>query len=268
MALPTTGLTGHFDASDTDNLWKTFVSGGPHTDTPVDGDSIQVWGNETGADRIFKHFTVGTAPVWRQTTPLMLLPCLDFTGGQRLVLTNNTNTSQPLSTLIANNAFTVLIAFYAETVTSTTGTVYNGHPLINDTGQFWGLFLRLIGGIPKLSVYNWDGSADVVTLDSTVSASHVVMIRHQSSILYISLDGGTESSIASGNTTNIAQGVNVGHGSVAEYDGRIGEIAVYNVALTGTDLTDAIDYFMEKWITGPPASIELSTTFIVKPVGA
>ena len=41
--------------------------------------------------------------------------------------------------------------------------------------------------------------------------------------------------------------------------GRIGEIAIYNTALTGTDLTDATDYFVDKWLT--PAAAGYPTLY-------
>ena len=69
--------------------------------------------------------------------------------------------------------------------------------------------------------------------------------------LYAALDGGAESATASGNTQVLTGTVRVGTATGAAgtfLDGRIGEIAVYNTALTGTALTDAVTYFTDKWL--------------------
>ena len=253
MALPTTGLTFHVDASNADDLFKTFVSGGPHTGVPVDGDSVVVWDSEEGVNLILKQSGAIAVPVWRATTPLMSLPCLDFTGGQRLVLTNNANGSRFLSDLITNTACTLFIAFYAESITTSIND-YTSHVLIEDMGGYWGALLSLASGVPKVLAYNYDGTQDFVRLTVTTGATHVLMLRHEAGNLYASLDGGAESSVPSGNTQNLAFGVGVGFGypSSVAYDGRIGEIAVYNTALSGTNLTDAISYFMNKWMAVTP----------------
>lgn len=270
MALPTTGLTAHYDASSADDLWKTFVSGGPHTGVPVDGDSIAVWDSEEGVNRIFKQSGANGVPVWRAATPLLPLPCLDFTGGQRLMLTNHAGTNVILSDLITNTACTALIAFYAETITQITGASqpYNGHPLIGDTGGYWGAFLHVTAAIPSVSVYNYDGTADVVTFPVTAGAAHVVLLRHESGTLAASLDGGAESATASGTTQSLTGHVLTGAGTYtsANLDGRIGEIAIYNTALTGTTLTDAVSYFTSKWLVSAPVATASAQSYVWGPL--
>jgi hypothetical protein len=254
MALPTTGLTAHFDASSAADLYTTFVSGGPHTGTPVDGSAVAVWDHAAGANLIFKQESSNPLPIWRASTPLLPLPCVDFdfpvSVHQRLALTNNAGTAQPLSAVISSSAFTLLISFYAETITSAANS-YTAHALIGDILGYWGAFLSLVGGVPKVLAYNYDGTQDYVRLDCSAGASHVLMMRHQSGTLYASLDGGAESSVASGNTSNVTGNVHLGIALSAGLYGRLGEVALYNTALTGTDLTDAVSYFTSKWLAPP-----------------
>ena len=252
--LPTTSLTAHFDASTTTDLFKTFVSGGPHTGVPVDGDSIVVWDHAERSNRIFKKYTTIPEPVWRATTPLMALPCLDF-NAQALRLMDNANNALTLNNLITPSTYTLLIAFYAEAITSSPGaTIRNGHALIGDDFQEFGAFLHLSSGVPKVSAYNWPSTSHYVTLDCTVGAAHVLMMRHQGGVLYASIDGGAESSIASGDTPDVAssQPWLGGQTGGASLNGRIGELAIYYNALTGAELTAAIDYFIDKWIPAVP----------------
>jgi len=266
MALPLTSLTGHYDASTSAKLWKTFVSGGPHTGVPVDGNTIAVWEHQQGANLIFKQFSSDALPVWRQATPLLPLPCLDFAGvgsTQRMVLTNNTNVAQALSALITTTAFTLLIAFYAEAVSNTLDN-YQTHTLIGDSGGYWGAFIGISSGVPKILAYNYDGTQDYVRLAVSVGAPHVLMVRHESGSLYAALDGGAETSVASGTTGSVANNVFIGQSSTVTFDGRIGEIAVYNAALTGTTLTDAVSYFTAKWLAAP--AVATTQAVVIFPV--
>jgi hypothetical protein len=267
MALPTTGLTAHYDASTTAAIFTTFVSGGPHTGTPSDGGSVAVCTEVGGANRILKQSGANGLPVWRATTPLLPLPCLDFTGGQRLILTNNVGTSLVLSDIITNNACTILIAFWAESITydSFANQPYNAHPLIGDTSGYCGAFLH--SNPTRVAAYTWDGSANVVDLPVTVGAPHVYMMRHESGRLYASLDGGAELSVVAGNTQVLTANVLTGAGTYnsQNLDGRIGEIAIYNTALTGTALTDAVSYFTAKWL-GPPPVAPFVQTYVWGPM--
>lgn len=269
MALPTSGLTGHYDASTNGKLWKTFVSGGPNTGVPADGDTIAVWEEASGINRLWKQSAANGLPVWRQATPLMPLPCLDFTAGQRVVLTTNAAANIPLSNLITASAATTLIAFYAESITSTAGS-YNAHPLIGDTSGYWGVFLNVQGGVPSVSGFIWSIVNKSLYASVTAGAPHVVMVRHDGTNIYISVDGGAESSLTCGNVDIVTGNVLLGAGTYGGgpgLDGRIGEIAVYNTTLTGTPLSDAITYFTAKWLPaaagGPDTTTSSSQTLLL-----
>jgi hypothetical protein len=256
FTLPTTNLSMHFDASEIDDLKTTYVLGGPHTGTPADGDHVYVWLEGEGADLIFKQISSLPTPELREATPLMALQCIDILGqtgisanNQSMTLTNNGGVARALSDIITASAYTMLVSFLPETINSTDAT-YGGEPLIADTAGYWGIFLAKVAGVPQVIAYNYVSVAHYVMVPCSAGNSHVVMVRHEGGNLYISLDGGTESSIASGNTASLGGTPRIGHNvyGPGSYNGRIGEIAVYNAALTGTDLSDAIGYFVSKWL--------------------
>jgi len=248
-SLPTSGLTAHFDASTAADLFTTYVSGGPNTGTPTDGSSVAVWEDASGATHILKQAGGAALPNWRSSTPLLPWPCLDFSGTtRRLGLTNSTGTAQPISTIIDTNTCTVLIAFYAHGIAATANN-YRAPALFEDESGYIGVLLSLDGGTPKVLAYNYDGSSDFVRLACATGTPHVVMMRHEGGTLYASLDGGAESSTASGATQVVGGMPFMGYGFDNDVlDARIGEIAVYNVALSGSNLTDAIAYFTDKWL--------------------
>ena len=246
MALPTTGLTFHADASVVTDLWKV-ETGGSFSSHPADGEGTPYWDDVEHADIVAAE--TSAAPEWRSGTPLMLLPCLDFDGaGDFYTLANNDNTAaKALSALITNSAFTIMVSVYVDAIATNAANPYDNDAIIADNGGFFGIHLKTGNAV----FYNWDGNADSIVLPISLATSYVLMFRHEGGNIYASLNGGAESSAASGNTSDVSNTVRIGknNGSGNKFfNGRMGEIAVWNVALTGSDLTDAHAYFAAKWL--------------------
>jgi len=244
-ALPSSNLTCHIDPSTNAKLFKTYVSGGPNTGTPVNGDQVKAIVDESIAQQ-FLGDTI--APTWMSTTPSLRLPCLDFDSNDKALLCGTTGTEVPISALFPNNAFTILVAVYINAITAGSGTVYNNNCVFADNAGYMGLFFGNDGSGNKISVYNYDGSVDRADKTTTVNTQYVVMIRHESGNIYISLNGGAETSAASGNTASLAGTFGIGQAYGSQFDGQIGELAVYSVALSGALLSNAITYFTDKWL--------------------
>lgn len=256
-SLPTTNLTLHADASfTTSNLFTTFSSGGTHTGTVADGSAVQVWEDRGDgvSDVILRYDVSTTEPVWRSTTPLMLLSCLDFDGTNDFLYgATQTGTARAISSFVSSTEATVLIAFRVDAISTAAldGSEYNNDALWADAGGYLGIHLRDFGSQAELMFYNYPGTPTSVTINISYATSTVACWRHTATTLYGSVNGGTESSIASGTTTSVAEALRIGRNYGSEYyDGRIGEIAIYNTALTGSALTDANAYFVDKWVVG------------------
>src|SRR4029077_19405166 len=76
--------------------------------------------------------------------------------------------------------------------------------IIDDNSQFMGLFARNLSGV-TFYAYNWDGSEDASSNTGTVGTAYVLMWRHHGGNIYVSVNGGAEVSIASGNTAALTQ---------------------------------------------------------------
>jgi hypothetical protein len=248
MPLPTTNLTFHLDASDTDKLFTTFVNGGPHTGTPVDGNEVQAWAAETDGSVSPANAgrPDGQAPNYRSTTPLMLLPCLDFDGADQMTVCTDTS----YDTLIGTNQFfgtqtkTILLAIYPETISGTASPVTDNDALIALYDD--GLHVWNDGGTRKATFSINDGSLKSVSVTIGTGATYVLCARQDSSNIYLSVDGGSEVSAACGASAVWPQGVVLGrsNNSGARYNGRYGEIAFYNASAYPTD---AIAFLRSKW---------------------
>lgn len=245
MPLPTSNLTFHADASVDTDLWQAT---GPFSDHPVDGEEVFYWDDvEHGAGSAEYLNTNG--PAWRSGTPLMALPCLDFNG--------STDSMRVLpgtaGTYLSVSAFTVLVAVYVEGIALNAANSYQNDAIVADGSGYFGIHLKNAAD-PHVLFYNYSGADTKVSLPITLNVSHVLMFRHESGNLYASVDGGAETSVASGNTDTLGAELQIGNGSGSIfYNGRIGEFAVYNAALTGTDLTDAVSYFTAKWLGVAPS---------------
>lgn len=256
-ALPTTNLTLHLDASDDDNLFTTFDGSGVHTGTPIDGSSVQVWDDEGDgiADVILAANNTSQSPIYQVTTPLMLHPCLRFTDAPYLMLsaTQTYSANRAASDFMTVNAFTMLVACYPESITLNEAASYNNHFLVGEAGNLAGISFKNVSGQRKALFHNWDGNDDSIEFDINENTSYVFMFRHESGNIYASVNGGSESSAPSGSTTALSSALGIGQ--YPYYTGRIGEIAIYNAALSGADLSDAIQYFTDKWLA---AAIDVS----------
>lgn len=270
MPLPTTNLTAHFDSSTNAKLWQNWQAGSPFFNTAVnDGDPVGYWEDEQVADLSAESpGNDSTRPVWRSSSTGLPLPCIDFDGSNdSLGMFNDAGTvAKDMSDIVTSSAYTVLLSIYIESVTANNANPWDNECIWSEDGQFLGLFLRIDTGQPILQLYNFDGGVSTLEVNVSLNTSYVVMCRHQSGVLYLSINGGSESSLVSGATTTLTGTPRLGRHSIttgAVYNGRIGEIAFYNAALTGSDLSDAISYFSGRWLeAAPPAAglINVATT--------
>lgn len=261
-APPSTNLTFWMDGSDLSTLWKTNTQGNNpcwSVQASADDDIIEaiqsLYPGPTSEYTVSNGGNVFTAvPKVKMTTPLLGTQCLDFDGSDDVTQISN-RTSDALiaaSSLFTTTARTIILSVRFDTFQGSDGyRVIMAHA---SSSVNWGVYQFRIGGVNSIGANNNDGGYDTVTINAAIDTNYVVMCRHDGSNLYISLNGGAESSVASGAlSSGIADSVAIG-GNPSEsghfLDGRIGEIAVWNVDLSGqgTDLADAITYFTDKWI--------------------
>jgi hypothetical protein len=260
--LPTASLTLHLNASDGTNVWQVWQAGTPyHTTAGADGAVVETWEDATGGDRAAIFIAAGSRPLYRVTTPLMALPAIDFDGtdDQLELRSEDAISSKLMSDRFTASGKTIIAAIYVEALTENDAAWITNPAIVGETAQYFGLNLRTpSGGVYKLAATNWDTNFDTVEVDISLATSYVVMVRHDGTNLYLSLNGGAESSVASGATADVTGAIRFGMatGSPSRFfNGRIGELAFWNAALTGTPQTDAVGYFTTKWLpAGGPAT--------------
>lgn len=248
--LPDVGLTGHWDASATAGNFRTTLDASANGSGSVaSGDQALYWENRK---QRWAHFTpvvgdTGTEDITWENDTVLNLPSLKFSQGRYQGVGRNT--------YLPPTAKTLLFSFYldsASTIPDSANAFLNMTLVGESRNAYFGAHVRKTAGVYTLYAYAWDGSEDKVGLTFTPDEPHTVCIRHDGATMYLSMDCGAEVSVASG-TTDTGTSFQVGDtGTVAalnaEFRGRIGEIAAYRSCLTGTELTDAKEYFCNKWL--------------------
>ena len=283
-ALPTTNLTGHWDASTNAEVYTTNNPGGAPSGNCTDGQDANVWRSQVNPAHLMRAITGhGTIPVWKNDA-VMKHPSIwfdktgiDSNGGHRCQDSNG-NFTNPADFIAAGlDEYTILIAYHPlrhsgssfRTMLSTTWTSYSAMTSYVSAGVYAGLAIGYDTGFDTAGP-----TADTYALDT----SHIIRVRKTATHLYVSVDGGSESSVAHGNVGDLTYGgsgyygLYTGWNSSASastaFSGRIGEIAIWNVALSGTPLDDATNYFYDKWVdpnqapvvdAGPNVTITMPT---------
>src|SRR5262245_55838325 len=126
MALPTTNLTLHCDASDTDKLFTTYSAAGTHSGTPSDGNAVQVWDDEGDgiADVALVFPSATREPLFRSGASALMktgLTELDYDGTNDELQTyvQDGDPIRASSDFISNSAATLAMVFYPEVISDT-----------------------------------------------------------------------------------------------------------------------------------------------------
>ena len=240
--LPLTGLTGAWSFSrDLVAAW-----GGAPRYTESSG-KIDALKDQAGASRDFLQTTVARRPVVGTAGPFSRA-CGVFNSTDITYL--STVGGDPLSDFITAGAGYMVVSFMGTTINANTTPVYANEGIICDVSQFVGLFCK--ASPTSLHVYNWDGSVDTTSTPITEDVIYVAEWRHDGGNIYCRINGGTEVSVASGNTTNLGGPLRIGAGptgsSGSALDGVIFEVATYST-VPNLATRDAIVASFFDWVT-------------------
>ncbi len=227
------GLTLWLDASDAATITKNA------------SDQVSGWDDKSSNGIDFSQ-SGGTAlrPI-HGASQINSLDVVNFDGSAQF-MTHGT----ALSNIIDAANFTFFAVYEVDSFASGVGfNVYSNPAVIADTGGILGLHLADVSGSGKLQAYNYDGSPDSVQLVHSTATPVLSTIRHVSGILYHGLDGGTESSIVSGDTSTMAGTLRLGSNfnGAKFFNGKLAELLVYDAALGTSDIADVQTYLKDKW---------------------
>lgn len=182
------------------NLRSSFA-GTRYSDTGGAIDSITDQNGDTGRNL---GATLTARPTLATAGPNSLA-CADLDGSNDFMATTDA-----LSDFITNSSGAAVVAAIIDGVSLNSANVYQNHGIIGDSGVFMGLVAKNVSGTtPTFLPYNWDGEPDPDASDHSAGITfstgtpYVLMWRHQGGSLLFSVNGGVETSLASGNTSTM-----------------------------------------------------------------
>lgn len=149
-----------------------------------------------------------------------------------------------ISTLMSSSLGTISV-WCKPTGTPVTKTYsYDGQTAVCDntglSGGYTGIMRAIIGGLDRIWVYNWDGNEDKVGIPYTNGEWVNIVWIHSGGQLYGYKNGVLVGQVASGNTQFMIYLFSIGQrfgATATNWVGRIGEVKVWNRALTQTEIT-------------------------------
>jgi hypothetical protein len=226
MTLPTdyANLQGWWDASQ-----EVYANNDP-VGSATDWSGNARHATHTGANR----------PTFK-TSIINGLPVFDFDGTDDYLQIGSA------AAYVTDTAYSVFAVFIADTIGTDSVNYYEDDAII--AGQdYFGVHFRSTG--PKIIAYNNDGSVDGVETTIATGTAYVYHQRHESNVLYASLNGGSETSTASGTTATLGGDFYIGrNGSSGQYaDFKLGELFIYSVARTTGEISALNTYLYNKWL--------------------
>lgn len=236
---PLDGLTATGAWSVSRDLYTSFIGSTRYT-TATGIDSLK---DQSGNTRNLDNGTSTQQPLPTTAGPNSRA-CADFDGSTDSLF------GAAISNFIANNAGYMVASVIADTIASAAvgaGFYIGGDAILNDTvsSGYMGL---LFGASGRCVGYNYDGTQDYANgAASAVSAgtAYVVEWRHEGGTMYVRVNGGTEVTVATGNTQVMTGLLRMGEG----WDGKIFEAAVFSGAnIPNSTARDALVADMRTWI--------------------
>ena len=223
---PVAGYTAWYDASQ---------------EAYSNNDPVDSW-----TDRSANALTVSNTLTLRPTFKTNIIngkPVIRFDGSSQFL----GSSGDALGTAITPSAYTIFVVFNAAAISTANGSTWDNPALVSDTGgdEYFSINLK---STPAIFAYNWDTNDDNVSKSISTGTNYIVQTRHESGNLYVSLNAGSESSVASGDTGDIANKLYVGVGnSIRFFQGDIAEIIIYNTALSTSDIALNYSYLNGKY---------------------
>jgi len=158
--------------------------------------------------------------------------------------TNHLDNASALSTIVSASAWTVFVVYrYTGTVTTQT-TSYANAAILRDTGSFWGLFSSTTAAV----MYNWGSADKSVRPAASTATNYYATCSLSGGTLSAQLNQNSATTLGGvGNITTLTGTIVIGNGVSNAWGGHIGEIIVYNTALSAGNIATVQAYLAAYW---------------------
>lgn len=170
--------------------------------------------------------------------------CGDFDGSSDVL------TGPDLSSYVTDSSkFIIVSAIFDDLSTGISASFATiGHTLVSDESGRSGLFGGTYAAVTRVWAANYDGGAsdDHIGQIIAIDTAYVITLRHESNVLYVSVNGAAETSVASGATSGAMGVLRFGFRTGAAYfNGKLFECALFSTIPSAGDRTTLIADFMD-----------------------
>jgi hypothetical protein len=238
------------------DLLTSFVGGTRYTTAT----GVNQVTEQTGSARHLRQTNTTFQPVVTTAGPNSRT-CADFDGSND----SFDLASGSLSNFITASSGYVVVSFIADAITSSASSIYDNNPVFSDGAGYIGLFMKS----PNiLGAFNWDGNADAALFTPITTATpYVAEWRHEGGNLYVRVNGGTETSVASGNTSSVSGGLQIA-GQTIKGNIKFFEIATWSTVPALATRNAIVANFMAQHVAAPAgrAKVWNGSAWVIKPV--
>jgi hypothetical protein len=232
------GLTGWWDAGDASTLYDATTGGSL---VAADG-AVARLQDKSGNNRHFTQATSGSRPE-RKASIKNGLDVLRFNGSSSQM--GNTAT---YSQVMALTQSTVFIVASATAVTTNNANIWQNATVLAEPPSGTGHGFAVFRSNNTVSSFGYDSAYRTANVSYTAGNWAVFTTRHGSATLAVRVNGGTEGTVALGKREFFSNALSLGVNHNSDYfDGDLGEIVVYNVALSDADMNAVESYLQNKW---------------------
>lgn len=187
------------------------------------GGVVSAWADQSGNARNFTQATAGLRPSYDASDARFNgLPSIEGNGVDQYL------SGAALQDFIGATptAYTLVIVLSLTSASNANGTLgYDEDGIFGELAGYWGLYGNTG---PGLSAFSYDANSDLVDKAISYATTYVVAYRYDGTNIYMSVNGGAESSAASGGITVTSQNVSIFRAfSATEHaDAAVAEIAM------------------------------------------
>lgn len=247
---PSTYATPSLDAKALINLTGMYDA---YTTGLSDGSPVSIWIDSSSGARHISAVNSGARPTLTADQFPTGLPGISFNGTDRYLGQTATNT--PLMTdLVSQSAFEIYTVFKIGSIGTSNASVWDNDAIWCSTDGNLGLHISNYGGTDRLYLYAYSGGSDSsVSVPVSLNTAHIAMVRYESGIYYLSVDGDAEVSMTFGQAQiDSGRKIIIGKNYASHYsDVVIGEIDFYNANHLMADRAALYNALEQKWITVP-----------------
>lgn len=230
------------DIANLTGWWEAYLEADYVHDDPVD-----TFHDQTANDDLTESAT--QRPTFKVASAPSGVPALYFDGSN-----DRLQSSKNLTAFLTGSAGTVMLVAKILSATLDNADPLNNQGLWSDSVAGGNLGMSVKAGAPTITGYNTDsGGLDQVDVGFTFGEWAIYSWRHSSGQLYVSVNGGAESNVASGAAVTLANPFQLGRsntGSTKYLEMLLGGLAMWDVSLGASDWQSMVDYFRAAYALG------------------